>query len=152
MLQPRDFINSHQLKVCMALMVLGLLVRSPKLDAVAIRTDVDANAAPIFPTLFTTIACGSVSGFHSLVASGVTSKQLDKMRDARPIGYTAMLGESALAALVIVACCSSGTWASNYGSWPVNWAQGFTPGAALLLEEPRAGRNDLGRPWWWCSW
>merc|ERR1719343_336132 len=124
MLQPRDFINSHQLKLCMVLMLVGLVVRGPKIDAEAIRSDVDANSSPIFPTLFTTIACGSVSGFHSLVSSGVTSKQLDKMRDARPIGYTAMLGESALAALVIVACCSSGTWASSYGSWPVNWAQG----------------------------
>jgi len=80
------------------------------------------------------VACGSVSGFHSLVSSAVTSKQLNKMKDARLIGYSAMLGESALSALVVIACCSSGHWASTYGDWPMKWGDTFIPGVATLLE------------------
>merc|ERR1719480_562351 len=99
LLQPRDFLNSHQLKLMMFFLVLGLLHNGPKIDAPAINSDPDSTSEkynPLFPMLFTTIACGAVSGFHGLVSSGVTSKQLDKMTDARPIGYGGMLGECSL--------------------------------------------------------
>lgn len=138
-LQPRDFINSHQLKFCMLLLVMGLLIKGPSIDAEAIRSHPSTAAmdsSPLFPMLFTTIACGAVSGFHGLVSSGVTSKQLDKMPDARVIGYCGMLGESTLSVLTIMVCCSSGLWALNYQDWnPGGWGAAFIPGAAALLEE-----------------
>ena len=79
-LQPRDFINSHQLKACMLLLLIGLVIKSPSLDGPAFRSSVggvnEDGGFAVFPMLFTTIACGSVSGFHGLVSSGVTSKQV----------------------------------------------------------------------------
>jgi len=135
LLQPRDYINSHQLKVVMAALILGLVIKVPKLDADAIRSDIghveDRN--PIFPMMFTLIACGATSGFHGLVSSGVTSKQLDRMRDARAIGYSAMMGESLLAALVIVVVCSAGTWKKVYATG-MNWT-GFLAAGGKVLEE-----------------
>ncbi|MCB9919280.1 MAG: carbon starvation protein A [Planctomycetes bacterium] len=96
LLQPRDYINSHQLFVGLALLFGGLFVAAPAFDAPAIRTASD-GAPGIFPLLFVTIACGAISGFHGLVASGTTSKQVDHLRDTRFIGYGAMLGEGCLA-------------------------------------------------------
>merc|ERR1712032_1144289 len=88
------------------------------------------------------MGCGSVSGFHGLVSSGVTSKQLDKMTDARSIAYCGMMAESALSALVIIICCSSGYWKEKYVKWPVSWGSAFIPGAAILLEELGIGQKE----------
>ena len=96
LLQPRDYINSHQLVVGLTLLFAGLFVVSPDFAAPALRTG-GAGAPPIFPLLFVTIACGAISGFHGLVSSGTTSKQLSSLRDARMIGYGAALGEGSLA-------------------------------------------------------
>ena len=92
LLQPRDFINSHQLIVGLSLLILGLIVLHPDLHAPALNLNPE-KAPPLLPLLFVTIACGSISGFHGLVGSGTTSKQLNKMTDARAIGYGGMLGE-----------------------------------------------------------
>jgi len=105
LLQPRDYINSHQLIVALALLALGLIVARPELVAPAYTAEV-AGAPPIFPFLFITIACGAISGFHCLVSSGTSSKQLQQETDAQYIGYGAMLLEGALAVLVILACCA----------------------------------------------
>ena len=105
LLQPRDYINSHQLVVALILLVAGLVIAHPPLVAPAIQTGV-AGAPAIFPFLFITIACGAVSGFHCLVSSGTTSKQLRVEPDAQYVGYGAMLLEGALAVLVILACCA----------------------------------------------
>jgi carbon starvation protein len=114
LLQPRDYINSLQLFVAMALMVGGVFVASllggadivESAPAVMPQADLPSDAPPIFPFLFVTIACGAVSGFHSLVSSGTSSKQLACESDARMIGYGSMLFEGALAVLVILACCA----------------------------------------------
>ncbi len=111
LLQPRDFINSLQLLVAMGLLIAGLLVAglSGQADlsaAPAIASEIPADAPPIWPFLFITIACGACSGFHCLVASGTTSKQIDVEGDARFIGYGGMLLEGALAVVVILACCA----------------------------------------------
>lgn len=112
LLQPRDFINSHQLVVALVLLVLGLLLAgaTSRADiattAPAIAKDIPADAPPIWPFLFITIACGAVSGFHCLVSSGTTSKQVDNEKDAQYVGYGAMLLEGALAVVVILACCA----------------------------------------------
>ncbi len=112
LLQPRDFINSQQLLVALLLIIAGLAVASitGKADIIAaapaIASDVPADAPPILPFLFITIACGACSGFHCLVSSGTTSKQLATESDAQVVGYGAMLLEGALAILVILACCA----------------------------------------------
>jgi len=112
LLQPRDYINSHQLFVALAFLIAGLGVAAITgqadlaASAPAIATDVPADAPPILPFLFITIACGACSGFHCLVSSGTTSKQLACETDAQAVGYGGMLLEGALAVLVILACCA----------------------------------------------
>ncbi len=111
LLQPRDFINSHQLIVALALLCAGLFVacstgQATLSSAEPIAQNIPADAPPIFPFLFITIACGAVSGFHCLVSSGTTSKQIEKETDAQYVGYGAMLLEGGLAVIVILACCA----------------------------------------------
>ncbi len=101
LLQPRDYINSHQLIIAMGLLAIGAIVSHPPLVAPALNIDAK-GAPPIFPFLFVIIACGAISGFHSLVSSGTSSKQCDSEESALFIGYGSMLMESALSALVIV--------------------------------------------------
>ncbi|TWT47325.1 carbon starvation CstA family protein [Botrimarina hoheduenensis] len=111
LLQPRDYINSLQLLVAMALLVTGLFVAgatgAADLNAAPmLASEIPADAPPIMPFLFITIACGACSGFHCLVASGTTSKQIASEPDALSIGYGGMLTEGALAVVVILACCA----------------------------------------------
>ncbi len=124
LLQPRDFINSHQLMVALVVLVTGMVVASiwggpAESGQPARRADLaksapmwvasaslPADAPPMMPFLFITIACGAVSGFHCLVSSGTSSKQVDCETDAQYVGYGAMLLEGALAVLVILACCA----------------------------------------------
>jgi carbon starvation protein len=110
LLQPRDLINSHQLVVGLVALYLGFLISRPDFQAPAIG-ELDALPA-VIPLLFVTIACGAISGFHGLVSSGTTSKQLNCAKDARPIGYGAMLGEASLAILATMAV-ATGLWASS---------------------------------------
>ena len=92
LLQPRDYLSSFLLYAMLALAILGVIIGHPSMDSLPVfQISAEAAAAknmtitPVFPVLFTTIACGAISGFHSLVASGTTSKQLDKETDAKPI-------------------------------------------------------------------
>lgn len=154
LLQPRDYVNSHQLVVGLGLLFLGLFVAHPDFDAPALRTTGE-GAPPIFPVLFVTIACGAISGFHGLVSSGTTSKQLDKLSDARPIGYGSMLGEGALALAstmaavagigLVTACALPGqgevadlSWSVYYDTWAhagANKAAAFVLGGGAFLQE-----------------
>lgn len=120
LLQPRDFINSLQLLSSIGLVMLGLIVAGifggqpttsdarTSLEIIAPVARVGQNSpegAPwIFPFLFITIACGAISGFHCLVSSGTTSKQISSEKDAQFIGFGSMLTEGFLAVLVILAC------------------------------------------------
>jgi len=112
LLQPRDFINSHQLIVALVLLVAGMFVAglSGRADlmgsAPAIAERAPVAAPPIWPFLFITIACGAISGFHCLVSSGTSSKQVANECDAQYVAYGAMLLEGALAVIVILACCA----------------------------------------------
>ncbi len=112
LLQPRDYINSHQLVLALGLLLLGVVVSGSTgqadllASAPAISDDIPVDAPPIWPFLFITIACGAVSGFHCLVSSGTTSKQLQNETDAQYVGYGAMLLEGGLAVIVILACCA----------------------------------------------
>lgn len=97
LLQPRDYINSHQLFIALAVIALGLVIGLDTIEAPAINTAIPDGSPNFFPFLFVTIACGAISGFHSLVSSGTTSKQLAKESDAPHVGYMGALGEGALA-------------------------------------------------------
>ncbi len=157
LLQPRDFINSHQLIVGLSLLYIGLFIAHPDFDAPAFRTTTD-GAPPIIPMLFVTIACGAISGFHGLVSSGTTSKQVASMRDARAVGYGGMLGEGTLAVATVMAAaagiamftgdCSLTSqgdvpagrlgWSLYYDSWKSagqNKAQAFVLGGGALIHE-----------------
>ncbi|MEO1933847.1 MAG: carbon starvation CstA family protein, partial [Myxococcales bacterium] len=120
LLQPRDYINSHQLLTGLAVLSAGLLVLQPKIVAPAFNLEPE-GAPSMIPFLFVTIACGAISGFHGLVASGTTSKQLSKMTDARPIGYGGMLAEGFLGLMAVLAATAgfseASDWWSHYSSW-----------------------------------
>jgi len=111
LLQPRDYINAWQLFIAMALLVGGTVVASLTgklpLVAPAINPSLPTNTPPIWPFMFVIIACGAISGFHSLVASGTTAKQVAKEPDCQFVGYGSMLLESLLAVLVII-CVAAG--------------------------------------------
>ena len=114
LLQPRDYINSHQLVVALVLLVSGLMLAAftGKADlanaapAYVPMAEASKSMPPIFPFLFITIACGACSGFHCLVSSGTTSKQLANETDAQYVAYGSMLLEGGLAVLVILCCCA----------------------------------------------
>lgn len=112
LLQPRDYLSSFLLYGMMIIAVVGIVGAHPSLDIPAFTGFVDtaeygvgSSLGSLFPALFVTIACGAISGFHSLVGSGTTAKQLDKETDARPIAYGGMLIECALA---LISLCAVG--------------------------------------------
>ena len=102
LLQPRDYLSSFLLYAMLAVAVVGVVLARPDMSTMPM-VEASPAAGPIFPVLFTTIACGAISGFHSLVSSGTTSKQLDKETDAKPIAYGGMLLECVLAILTLCA-------------------------------------------------
>jgi carbon starvation protein len=120
LLQPRDYLNAHQLLTGLALLMLGLLVLQPVIQAPAFNPSPE-GAPPLLPFLFITIACGAISGFHGLVSSGTTSKQISCMTDARPIGYGGMLGEGTLGMMAVLATtagfATTSEWFEHYASW-----------------------------------
>ncbi|WP_249869961.1 carbon starvation CstA family protein [Oceanobacillus saliphilus] len=138
LLQPRDFINSHQLVVGLAILYLGLIFLNPEMTAPLVNENPDRNWLPL---LFITIACGAISGFHGLVSSGTTSKQLDKETDARFVGYFGAVGEGILALVSIIAVATffanTDAFLATYTSFTQANAVGlgtFVEGAAKLAE------------------
>jgi len=118
LLQPRDYLSSFLLYGMMVIAVVGIVGAHPTLSIPAFTGFVDnaeygsgVSLGSMFPALFVTIACGAISGFHSLVGSGTTAKQLDKEGDARPIAYGGMLIECALA---LISLCAVGYIWSEY--------------------------------------
>ena len=103
LLQPRDYLNSFLLYLMLAGGLLGLLLYRPSLQLEAFRGWSDPELGALFPILFVTVACGAISGFHSLVASGTTAKQLDRESDAQFVGYGSMLLEGVLATIALIA-------------------------------------------------
>tara|TARA_A100001037_G_scaffold305318_1_gene344963 strand:+ start:4101 stop:5822 length:1722 start_codon:yes stop_codon:yes gene_type:complete len=153
LLQPRDYINSHQLIVGLLLIFIGICIAQPVVEAPMIRTN-GKDIPNIFPLLFVTIACGAISGFHGLVASGTTSKQVSKIRHTKLIGYGAMLGEGTLALSSIIAAVAGISlvskcnlpsvgyvedlnWHIYYDTWAnatANKATAFVLGGGALIE------------------
>ena len=148
LLQARDFLNSLLLYLGLGASYLGLFVWRPEFAAPAFRANPE-GAPSFYPFVFIIIACGAASGFHSLVASGTTAKQIGNEMDARPIGYGGMIGESLLGLLAVLACTAgvvgaSGTdaaavWESTYEDWGSMQSLGkqvgvFITGAAHFIE------------------
>ena len=153
LLQPRDYINSHQLFVGLGLLFLGIFVAHPTVDAPAIRSLSEPGTPSLFPLLFVTIACGAISGFHGLVASGTSSKQLAKLSDSRMVGYGGMIGEGTLALVSMITAVagislvsqanlpavgpvSDLNWSVYYDTWAHasgNKASAFVLGGGALL-------------------
>ena len=143
LLQPRDYLSSFLLYAMLALAVVGVVLARPDMSSMpAINTFVVTNpdtgaGNPIFPVLFTTIACGAISGFHSLVSSGTTSKQLDKETDAKPIAYGGMLLECVLAILTLCAVA----YAKKYDL--VGATNIFGGGLAHMIDDTIPGTYDI---------
>lgn len=139
LLQPRDYINSHQLIVGLGILLIGIFVTQPVIVAPMFNLEA-TDSPPWFPFLFVTIACGAVSGAHGLIASGTTSKQINKESDVRAIGYGSMLVEGTLALLAIIAAtagfASKNDWHLHYKSWAYSSKHGldaFIEGSAQFL-------------------
>jgi carbon starvation protein len=153
LLQPRDYINSHQLLIALGLLLLGVVVAHPVMVAPAANFSPE-GAPPIWPMLFVVIACGAISGFHSLVSSGTSSKQCDAETSSLTIGYGGMLLEGMLATCVIIACGAGialgftkgaetftgvAAFTHHYGSWIGGTGLGnrlsaFVVGSANMIE------------------
>ena len=137
LLQPRDYINGIQLIVGLGLLYGAVLIANPTIVAPAINPDLPASAPPIFPLLFVTIACGAISGFHGLVGSGTTSKQLNKETDARFVGYLGSSGEGALALVAIIAAtagfASLADWRLMYSEFGNGGMAAFVQGGARVV-------------------
>jgi len=133
LVQARDFINSHQLFIALGVLTLGVfaLGGAAEMAAPAVRV-APPDAPPIWPFLMIIIACGAMSGWHSIVASGTTPKQIDKEPDARAVGYGGMLAEGYLAVIALLTAVV-GLGAAGYAeaysawgvvAWPAVWATG----------------------------
>ena len=103
LLQPRDYINAFQLIIALFLLLAGICLAQPQMSAPIYQSN-PAGAPALFPLLFITLACGAISGFHCLVASGTTSKQCRSESDAQSLSYGSMLLEGFLAIMVLIAC------------------------------------------------
>ena len=147
LLQPRDFLNSLLLYLGLGLTYIGFFVLRPEFASPIIDTHPE-GAPPLYPFVFVVIACGAASGFHSLVSSGTTAKQLDRETDARPIGYGAMVGESLLGLASVLACTagfvSVGAWKTHYHDW--GSIQGLGNSMSAFIEGCTRFVTTLGIP------
>ena len=143
LLQPRDYLNSLLLYLGLATIFLGFFLLNPEFAAPAIDATPD-GAPPLYPFVFIVIACGAISGFHGLVSSGTTAKQINNESDAPFIGYGAMVGESLLGLTAVLACTAgfvnADAWHAHYATWDLAKGLGqsmsaFINGAAMFLSE-----------------
>lgn len=140
LLQPRDYLSSFLLYGMMILAVVGIIGCHPSIDTMPAFTGFKDTLAPtgsslgyLFPALFVTVACGAISGFHSLVGSGTTAKQLNREQDAQPIAYGGMLIESALA--IISLCAVAYIWKDYADGTTVVPTAVFAGGLSAMLGE-----------------
>ena len=137
LLQPRDYINGLQLFIGLAILYGGVLIASPTLVAPAWNDAVPAGTPSIVPLLFVTIACGAISGFHGMVSSGTSSKQLDKETDARFVGYFGAVGEGLLALGAILATTAGfrtlADWEAVYSAFNEGGVAAFVEGGGNIV-------------------
>jgi len=139
LLQPRDYINGLQLFVGLGILYGAFLVTAPTVVAPAINNNVPDGTPSMFPLLFVTIACGAISGFHGIVSSGTSSKQLDKETDSRFVGYFGAVGEGLLALGTIIATTSGyrtlQDWEAVYTAFNQGGVNAFVEGGGNLINE-----------------
>ena len=147
LLQPRDYLESFQLYAGLILIYLGLFLTAPNFVAPAFRAHVP-GAPPFWPFLFVTIACGALSGYHSIVASGTSSKQLNNEKDAKLVGYGGMLAEGSLGILSVLVCtagfATTGLWLKHYSSW--GHASGLAAKLSVFVDGASSFISHLGLP------
>ena len=149
LLQPRDYLSSFLLYAMLAVAVFGVIFAHPSFDATfpafsGFAVDNGNGIQYLFPVLFTTVACGAISGFHSLVSSGTTSKQLDKETDAKPIAYGGMLLECVLAVLTLCAVGYAYKWnAANPDNALVGATAIFGGGIAHMINDVIPGSYGI---------
>lgn len=139
LLQPRDYINGVQLFIGLGILYLSVLFAAPTVVAPAINENLPADTPSLVPLLFVTIACGAISGFHGIVASGTSSKQLDKETDARFVGYFGAVGEGLLALGAIIATTAGfrtlADWESVYSAFNEGGVTAFVTGGAQIVND-----------------
>ncbi|MGH8221755.1 MAG: carbon starvation CstA family protein, partial [Woeseiaceae bacterium] len=143
LLQPRDFINGMQLFIGLFLLYGAVFLVMPDVSAPAFNDRLPPDAPSLMPLLFVTIACGAVSGFHGIVSSGTTSKQLDKETDARFVGYLGAVGEGSLALITIVAV-SGALLAATPEAWHLIYEKFGSAGAGAFID---GGANLIQTGW-----
>jgi len=122
LLRPRDYLSAIQMAIILALGFIGVLVIRPIINAPAY---ISGNVLPLWPILFITVACGAISGFHGLVSSGTTSKQLAKESHGKAVGYGSMLLEGVLAILVTIVAVAGLKWGVGEGTFQFALEQGW---------------------------
>ncbi|RUO72907.1 carbon starvation protein A [Idiomarina ramblicola] len=139
LLQPRDYINGLQLFIGLILLYGATLLLGPEISAPAFNSNTPEGTPSMLPLLFVTIACGAISGFHGLVASGTTSKQLDKETDARFVGYFGAIGEGSLSLATIIAATAGfatlADWEAVYSSFGQGGVSAFVEGGANIISQ-----------------
>jgi carbon starvation protein len=147
LLQPRDYLNSLLLYLGLLAIFGGFLLLQPEFVAPPFDPN-PAGAPPMYPFVFIVIACGAISGFHGLVSSGTTAKQISRETDATFIGYGGMIGESLLGLAAVLACTagfiSAAAWSDHYASW--NVAQGLGQSMAAFINGSGLFISQLGVP------
>ncbi|MCI2265811.1 carbon starvation protein A [Sediminivirga luteola] len=147
LLQPRDYINGLQLFIGLGLLYAAILLSAPTMVAPMINQNTPPDTPGIVPLLFVTIACGAISGFHGMVSSGTSSKQLDKETDARFVGYFGAVGEGLLA-LVTLLVVSAGfqtlaDWEEVYHAFNEGGAGAFVAAGGTVLSNGLAIPESL---------
>ncbi|WP_022873111.1 carbon starvation CstA family protein [Nesterenkonia alba] len=137
LLQPRDYINGIQLFIGLGILYGATLIATPTIVAPAFNSNAPADTPSLIPLLFVTIACGAISGFHGTVATGTTSKQLDRETDARFVGYFGAVGEGLLALGAIIATTAGfqtlAQWEEVYDSFSSGGVPVFVEGGANIV-------------------
>ncbi|HEX7352295.1 carbon starvation protein A [Brachybacterium sp.] len=137
LLQPRDYINGLQLFIALGLLYGSVLIFRPEIVAPAMNATVPEGTPGLMPLLFVTIACGAISGFHGIVSSGTSSKQLDKETDARFVGYFGAVGEGLLALGAIIATTAGfrtiADWEEVYSAFGEGGVTAFVNGGGAIL-------------------
>ena len=137
LLQPRDYINGLQLFIALGILYGAILISAPTLVAPAFNESVPEGTPSLIPLLFVTIACGAISGFHGIVSSGTSSKQLNKETDARFVGYFGAVGEGLLALGAIIATTAGfrtiAEWEQVYSAFGQGGVGAFVEGGSAIV-------------------
>ena len=139
LLQPRDYINGLQLFIALGILYGAILISAPTLVAPAFNTNLPEGTPSMVPLLFVTIACGAISGFHGIVASGTSSKQLNKETDARFVGYFGAVGEGLLALGTVIAVSAGfrtvAEWEEVYSAFGQGGVGAFVTGGGTIVNQ-----------------